>query len=336
MNVLVTGGAGYIGAFTVRALVAAGHEVAVLDDCSTGHRTALADLEVAFFERDLTRDDLRPALVGRDAVIHFAGKALVPESVRDPALYYRVNALGSARLLEAMRAEGVRRIVFSSTCATYGLPARVPIDEEAAQAPVTAYGSSKLTVEHMLRDYARAYGFGACALRYFNAAGAAADGSIGEDHDPETHLIPLILRAAMEGRAVKVFGTDWPTADGTCVRDYIHVEDLARAHLLALARLERAAGERGAWCAYNLGTGRGSSVAEVIETARRVTGIEIAAEPAPPRAGDPPVLVADPSRARRALGFETRYDLEQIVRSAWAWHSSHPQGYADKAGGASR
>ncbi|RME72574.1 MAG: UDP-glucose 4-epimerase GalE [Planctomycetota bacterium] len=330
MKVAVTGGAGYIGAFTVRALLEAGHEVRVLDDLSTGHREALAGLPLRFEQLDLCRDPLEPALDGVQAVVHFAGKALVPESVREPALYYRVNAVGSLRLLEAMHRVGARAIVFSSTCATYGVPDAVPIAEDHPQRPVTAYGSSKLSVEHMLRDVAHAWGFGAVALRYFNAAGAAADGSLGEDHDPETHLIPRILEAARTGTAVQIFGTDLPTRDGTCVRDYIHVDDLARAHRLAL---ERAGDEGlGRFEAFNLGTGRGSTVREVIAAAREATGREIVAQPAPPRPGDPPALVADARRARERLGFEPEHDLDAIVRSAWAWHRSHPAGYASDNG----
>jgi UDP-glucose-4-epimerase GalE len=327
MKVLVTGGAGYIGSFTVRALHAAGHQVVIVDDLSAGHRAAVEEVEAELYELDLVHDDLSLPLIGCDAVVHFAGKALVPESVREPALYYQVNTIGTFRLLEAMRAHGVRRFVFSSTCATYGVPGEVPIVEEHPQAPVTAYGASKLAVEYMLRDYARAYGVQAAALRYFNAAGAASDGSIGEHHEPETHLIPLVLRAAQTGRPVKIFGSDYPTFDGSCVRDYIHVEDLARAHVLAVESLE-ASGAEPSYCAYNLGTGVGSSVREVIETARRICGVDLPAEEAPRRAGDPPALVARPDRAREALGFETERTLEDIIASAWAWHSTHPDGYA--------
>jgi UDP-glucose-4-epimerase GalE len=325
MRILVTGGAGYIGGHAVRRLLGAGHEVTVLDDLSTGHARSAAGAPIV--ELDLVRDDLEPLFAeGRfDAVLHFAAKCLVSESVMEPAKYWRTNVAGGVRLLDALVARGPKRIVFSSTCATYGLPLRVPIDEDHPQSPITAYGRSKLAFEHALADYARAYGLGSIALRYFNAAGAEKDGSHGEDHHPETHLIPLVLRAAAGGPPVEIRGTDYPTPDGTCIRDYIHVDDLARAHILALERIEA-----GRALALNLGTGRGHSVREVVEAARRVTGRPIPSVEAARRPGDPPALVADPRRAREALGFTAERTLDDILRSAWKWHSSHPEGYGGK------
>jgi UDP-glucose 4-epimerase len=322
MRILVTGGAGYIGGHTARFLAARGHEVTALDDLSTGHPASIPGLPLV--RLDLTRDDIEAVLGdGRfDAVMHFAAKCLVPESVAAPALYWRTNQVGGVRLLDALIARGPRRIVMSSTCATYGLPLRTPIDETHPQAPITSYGRTKLALEHALDDYARAYGLGAVALRYFNAAGAERDGSHGEDHDPETHLVPNVLRAARGGAPVRVCGTDYDTPDGTCIRDYVHVDDLARAHLVALERVEA-----GCFRAFNIGTGTGSSVREVIECARRVVGRAIPAEDAPRRPGDPARLVADVRRAREELGFRAERSLEDIVRSAWAWHERRPQGY---------
>ncbi|GIW73037.1 MAG: UDP-glucose 4-epimerase GalE [Planctomycetota bacterium] len=327
MRVLVTGGAGYIGSITARALATRGHQVRILDDLSTGHRAAAAAVPGAeLVVADLCRDPLAPALAGIEAVVHLAGRALVPESVREPGLYYRVNTLGTLRLLEAMRRAGTRRIVFSSTCAVYGLPGEVPIPEEAPPRPLTAYGASKLAVEHMLRDFATAHGLQALALRYFNAAGASDDGLLGEDHEPETHLVPRVLAAAARGEPVPIYGTDYPTPDGTCVRDFIHVEDLALAHLLALQAPGPA---EGFFAAYNLGSGRGHSVREVIATAREVTGRPIAVVEQPRRAGDPPALLASCARAREALGFTARRSLAEMIASAWRWHTSHPAGYGE-------
>jgi UDP-glucose-4-epimerase GalE len=261
-----------------------------------------------------------------DAVMHFAAFALVAESVADPALYYRNNVEGSLTLLEAMRASGVGHIVFSSSCATYGTPSTVPIPDDAAQHPVNPYGFTKLAIERALGDYAHAYGLSFVALRYFNAAGAAADGSRGEDHDPETHAIPLALQVVLGQRdRFTILGDDYATPDGTCIRDYIHVEDLARAHELALRRVDPGRGLH-----VNLGSGRGHSVRQVVESARRVTGHPIPIEVADRRAGDPPALVADPAGAHAELTWVARIrDLDQIVGSAWEWHIGHPHGYGD-------
>jgi UDP-glucose 4-epimerase len=260
-----------------------------------------------------------------DAVMHFAAFALVGESVSDPALYYRNNVLGSLSLLEAMRASGVRRIVFSSTTATYGEPEKMPIREDFPQKPINPYGFSKLAVEHALTDYAVAYGLGYAALRYFNAAGATPDGDIGEDHDPESHLIPIVLQVALgQRKSISIFGEDYPTPDGTCIRDYVHVDDLAAAHLAALDRLQDGVGLK-----LNLGTGRGTSVREVIDACRKVTGHAIPVEIGQRRPGDPPELVADSSLARETLGWTPKYmEIGPIVETAWRWHKSHPRGYA--------
>lgn len=322
MRILVTGGAGYIGGHTARFLARRGHDVVALDDLSTGHPPSIPGIPLV--RLDLTRDDIEAVLLeGRfDAVMHFAAKCLVPESVAAPALYWRTNQVGGVRLLDAVIARGPKRFVMSSTCATYGLPLRSPIDETHPQAPITSYGRTKLALEHALDDYARAYGLGSIALRYFNAAGAEADGSHGEDHEPETHLVPNVLRAALGGPALKVCGTDYDTPDGTCIRDYVHVDDLARAHLVALERTAA-----GRFQAFNIGTGVGSSVREVVDCARRVTGRAIPSADAPRRPGDPARLVADVRKARDELGFQAERSLEDIVRTAWAWHERHAKGY---------
>lgn len=325
MRILVTGGAGYIGSHAVRHLLEHGHQVTVLDNLVAGHAAAVPPgllVRGSLDDRALVSAVLRENRI--EAIMHFAAFALVGESVTDPAKYYYNNVVATAALFETARSAGVSRFVFSSTCATYGVPDRMPINEQTPQRPINPYGRSKLMVEQMLRDYAAAYGWGYAALRYFNASGAAADGSLGEDHDPETHLLPIVLQTALGQRpAVNVFGTDYPTPDGTCIRDYIHVEDLAAAHRLALERLEPGKGLE-----LNLGTGRGYSVKEVIETCRSVTGREIPCEWHPRRPGDPPSLVADSALARRVLDWEPRYqELEAIVRTAWNWHSRHPHGY---------
>jgi UDP-glucose-4-epimerase GalE len=261
-----------------------------------------------------------------EAVVHYAAFALVGESVANPAKYYQNNLVNTLNLLEALRRHRIDRFVFSSTCATYGVPEKVPIAEDEKQRPINPYGNTKLAVEHALADYAVAYKWGYAALRYFNAAGAAADGSIGEDHDPESHLIPIVLQAIMGLRpAVEVFGSDYPTPDGTCVRDYVHVDDLAEAHLLALEKLEP-----GMQLKLNLGTGRGHSVREVIHTAEAVTGTLARVKEGPRRPGDPPVLVAAAAKGQAELGWNPRYtDLHAIVETAWKWHRSHPKGYDD-------
>ncbi len=325
MNVLVVGGAGYIGSHMVRYLDQHGHQVVVLDNLSTGFRAAVTAGN--FVEGEL-RDQ---SLVGRllrdhriDAVMHFAACALVNESVTDPHKYYRNNVIDALTLLETMRQNEVRKIVFSSTCATYGIPEEVPIRETEKQTPINPYGFTKLVFEHALSDYAHAYGFGFAALRYFNAAGASPVGDIGEDHDPETHLIPIVLQAAMGKRPhVTIFGTDYPTQDGTCVRDYIHVDDLAAAHLLAMEKLDF-----GSQIKLNLGTGVGFSVREVIETCREITGQPIQVLEGDRREGDPPELIADASLALQELGWQPNYcEIAPIVETAWRWHRSHPNGY---------
>jgi len=324
--VLVTGGAGYIGSHTTRLLQERGVPVVVLDNLSTGWRQAVRAPFVLADLGDRARLDAVFAEHRPRAVIHFAAKTYVGESVENPAVYYRENVFHTWNLLEAMRATSCREIVFSSTCATYGNPLRVPLDETHPQDPISPYGRTKLHMEHMLQDYARAYGFQTAALRYFNAAGASRAGDLGEVHVPETHLIPLVLQVALGTRArIQIFGDDYPTPDGTCVRDYIHVEDLADAHLRALAQLQAG----GSPLAINLGTGHGYSVREVIETARRVTGHPIPSATSPRRAGDPPILVSGGTRARDQLGWiPARPGIEDIVADAWHFQRAHPAGYA--------
>jgi UDP-glucose-4-epimerase GalE len=327
MNVLVTGGAGYVGSHAARSLSNAGHDVWVYDNLVFGHRGAVAPGRL--IEGDLLdRPKLEATLKARkiDAVMHFAAFAYVGESVTDPGKYYHNNVVGTLSLMDAMRAVGVRRIVFSSTCATYGEPESVPIRETQSQNPINPYGYTKLVIERALSDYAKAYGWGYAALRYFNAAGASADGDLGEDHDPETHLIPLVLQVALGQREhITIFGDKLPTPDGTCIRDYIHVDDLASAHISALERLEP-----GTEFKCNLGTGQGTSVKEVVDACRRITGHEIPAVIAGPRAGDPPALVADAGLARSELGWTPRFtSIAPIVESAWRWHQKHPRGYGD-------
>ena len=325
VNVLVTGGAGYIGSHAVRGLQHAGHEVWIVDNLSRGHRRAApADRLIVggIADRELVGRVLAECRI--EAVLHFAAFAEVGESVEHPARYYQNNVAASLSLLESMRAAGVTRIVFSSTTATYGVPTRVPITEDDEQRPINPYGFSKLVVERALHDYARAYGFAYATLRYFNAAGATPAGDIGEHHEPESRLIPLALQVALGQRPhITIFGDDFPTPDGTCIRDYIHVDDLADAHVRALERLEPSRGLR-----LNLGTGRGHSVREVIDACRRVTGHEIPARIGPRRPGDPPELVADPRRAHEALGWQPKFiTLESIVTTAWNWHRTHPRGF---------
>ena len=322
MKLLVTGGAGYIGSVVARQLLDRGDEVTVLDDLSRGHRGAIPQGAGHVPVDLLDPGAVNAALAdGYDGVLHFAALALVAESVAHPERYHRTNTVGTLNLLDAMRAAGVKRLVFSSTCATYGEPETVPMTEDIPADPVNAYGASKLANDRMIRDECRAHGLGAVSLRYFNVAGASGD--LGEDHEPETHLIPLVLRAAA-GTAdhVKVFGTDYPTQDGTAVRDYIHVEDLGEAHLLALD-----ATEPGRHVIYNLGTGHGYSVRQVIEAARRVTGREIPARDEGRRPGDPAALVAASDKVRAELGWEPSKGLEEMIADAWAWHQAHPDGY---------
>jgi UDP-glucose 4-epimerase len=322
MRLLVTGGAGYIGSIVAQQLLARGDDVTVLDSLDRGHRGAVPP-GAAFEHADLLDAQALDEVFagGFDGVLHFAAMSLVGESVEFPERYYRGNVLGTLNLLDAMRSAGVARIVFSSTAATYGEPAVELIDEDTPNAPVNPYGNTKLAVDRMLADEARAHGLAAVSLRYFNVAGAS--GALGEDHHPETHLIPLVLQAAAGKReSVAIFGTDYPTPDGTAVRDYIHVEDLGRAHILALGKAMP-----GRHDIYNLGSERGYSVREVIETARAVTGREIVAREEGRRAGDPPRLVAANGRAREALGWTPELSLEDMVRDAWEWHQAHPDGY---------
>ncbi|QDT67453.1 UDP-glucose 4-epimerase [Planctomycetes bacterium MalM25] len=336
MKILVTGGAGYVGSHAVKRLVAGGHDVWVIDNLVYGHRACVEALGLPaerFIEGDLTERPLVEKLLkenGIEAVMHFAAYAFVNESVTDPAKYYQNNVVGTLSLLEAMRAVGVKNVVFSSTCATYGVPERVPIPEDHPQAPINPYGFTKLVIEHALQDYHHAYGFSYAALRYFNASGAAEDGTIGEDHTPETHLIPLILQVALGQREhITIFGTDYPTPDGSCIRDYIHVDDLADAHLAAIEKLATA-GDEGLAIRCNLGTGVGSSVREVIAACEKVTGGPIKTLEGQRREGDPPELVGDPSGAERMLGWRAqRTDIAETVGSAWKWHSAHPDGYGD-------
>jgi UDP-glucose-4-epimerase GalE len=327
MRILVTGGAGYVGSHAAKLLAETGHQVWIVDNLAEGHRAAVGKLPLVVADL-LDQSTIAELLTTNriEAVMHFAAFAYVGVSVHEPAKYYHNNIVGTLSLLDAMRAADVRKIVFSSTCATYGIPTKVPIREDHPQQPINPYGFTKLAIERALADYGHAYGIGYAALRYFNASGAAADGTIGEDHDPETHLIPLVLQVALGHRAdVDIYGTDYPTPDGTCIRDYIHVDDLASAHLLALEKL----GD-GAALKLNLGTGRGASVAEVVELCRSVTGHTIPARAVGRREGDPPELVADPSAAKRALGWEARHtDMREIIESAWRWHKAHPAGYGD-------
>ena len=320
MAILVTGGAGYIGSHAARALRRSGYEVVVYDNLSTGFRRLAQGFELV--EGDIADDaKLRPVLARVDAVMHFAAHAYVGESVADPRKYFRNNVLAALSLLNSALDAGIRRFVFSSTCAVYGLPEQIPITELEKREPVNPYGATKLCFENALEAYDRAYGLRSVRLRYFNAAGADESGETGELHDPETHLIPLALAAATgKGRELQIFGSDYPTPDGTCVRDYIHVNDLADAHVRALQYLERRAGETGAESpAINLGTGRGNSVLEVIQAAENATGRPVRRTMGPRRPGDPPVLVADPSKAQKMLGWTAQRTLADIVSSAWAW-----------------
>ena len=329
MNVLVAGGAGYIGSHAVRQLLANGHRVAALDNLFRGHRPAVA-AQAAFHEIDLADTQaLAKILIEHsiDCVMHFAALAYVGESVTDPLAYYYNNTAGTISLLRAMKTAGVKRLVFSSTCATYGEPLTTPIVETMPQTPVNPYGWSKWCVERVLRDCAAAdKQFSFATLRYFNVAGSAADGSLGEDHTPETHLIPVLLLAALGKREkVTVFGTDYPTPDGTCIRDYIHVEDLCAAHIGVMNALRP-----GDTRFYNLGIGRGYSVREVIESAKRVSGVDFAVEYGPRRPGDPAILFANADKIRRELGWSPRYtDIDPIVATAWKWFQNHPRGYED-------
>jgi UDP-glucose 4-epimerase len=326
LKVLVTGGAGYIGSQVALDLVREGHEPLILDNLGKGHREAV--INGTFIQGEISDFNLVTEVIAREkveAVIHLAASSLVGESVKDPAKYFRNNIGNGQALLDALVAGGVKQIVFSSTAAVYGEPEQVPIPEDHPKNPTNPYGFSKLTFEGILQFYEQAYGLRFISLRYFNAAGADREGQIGEDHTPETHLIPIVLQTALGARAhLELYGTDYPTPDGTCVRDYIHVADLSQAHLLALKAL--AAG--GDSAIYNLGNGQGYSNREVIETARKVTGKMIKVIDGPRRPGDPAVLVASAEKIKADLGWDPQYpDLEQIIATAWHWHKNHPNGY---------
>lgn len=318
-TILVTGGAGYIGSHTCKALKKAGYSPVVYDNLCYGHREAVQ--WGPFEEGDILDGDRLDQVIQQHrpkAVIHFAAFAYVGESVTDPVKYYRNNAMGSLSLLDALQRNNIKTIVFSSTCATYGVPDQIPITEQTPQSPINPYGQTKLMVEKMLSDMETAHGLKSAALRYFNACGADPDGDIGEDHDPETHLIPNVLRAITgDLDHLDLYGTDYPTPDGTCIRDYIHVNDLADAHLLALEHLLKG----GDSLRLNLGTGKGFSVREIIDAAERVTGRKVPVVEAPRREGDPAELVADATAIKQALGFKAKFnDIDDIIRTAWNWH----------------
>ncbi len=320
MAILVTGGAGYIGSHAARALRCSGYEVVLYDNLSTGFRRLAQGFELV--EGDIADEArLRPVLARVDAVMHFAAHAYVGESVENPRKYFQNNVLGALGLLNSALDAGIRRFVFSSTCAVYGIPEQIPITEQSPREPVNPYGASKLFFENALEAYRRAYRLRSVSLRYFNAAGADESGEIGELHDPETHLIPLVLAATTEnGPELRVYGSNYPTPDGTCVRDYIHVNDLADAHVRALQYLEREGDEKSDdSLAINLGTGRGHSVLEVIRAAEHATGLPVRRVIGLRRPGDPPILVADPAKAQRVLGWNAKRSLADIVSSAWTW-----------------
>jgi UDP-glucose-4-epimerase GalE len=331
--VLVTGGAGYVGSHAAKALRQAGHDVVIYDNLSAGHRAAA--LGSRLIEGDIADvGAVRRAIrdTRASAVMHFAAWLSVGDSVRDPAGYYRNNVAGTLGTLEAMAAEGCRQFVFSSTCAVYGEPVETPISERHPMAPINAYGQTKLAIEQALPHFERAYGIRSICLRYFNAAGADPDGELGEDHAPEIHVIPRAFEAATGGAPLDVFGEDYPTPDGTCLRDYVHVSDLADAHIRALSWL----GRGGASGSYNVGTERPSSVREVIASVERTIGRTVAWRPAPRRAGDPAILYASAQRIRTDLGWvPRRAELDTIVADAWRWHHAHPHGFEDRRGGGS-
>jgi UDP-glucose 4-epimerase len=326
MRILVIGGAGYVGSACLRWLLSHGHDPAAFDNLSEGNAAAVPDgrLIVGDILNPQAIDDAMDA-TRPDAVMHFAAAASVPESIRDPDFYYRLNVGGTKNVLDAMRRHGVRRIVFSSTAATYGLQDRMPLVEDSPLVPVVPYGRTKLAAEWLIRDYARAYGIGCVLLRYFNASGADPDGRYGEARHHETHLVPLILYVPLGLREkLTIFGRDFPTPDGTCVRDYIHTDDLAQAHQLAVEQVLP-----GQERIYNLGSGTGVTVLEVLRACERAVGRPIPHEFSDPRPGDPAILIASPERAIRELGWRPRYtSIDQIVQTAWRWHHAHPRGYA--------
>ncbi|MCX2455683.1 UDP-glucose 4-epimerase GalE [Lacticaseibacillus nasuensis] len=330
MAIAVLGGAGYIGSHMVDTLVQAGEDVVVIDNLVTGHRAAV-NSAARFYEGDVRDQTFLRTVFAKETiegVIHFAAFSIVPESMKDPLKYFDNNTGGVIQLLEVMHEFGIDKIVFSSTAATYGEPVHIPIKETDPQVPTNPYGESKLAMEKIMRWCDEAYGIHFVALRYFNVAGAKADGSIGEDHGPETHLIPIILQVAAGTRTgLQIYGNDYPTKDGTNVRDYVHVVDLAAAHLLALNYLR--AGKPST--SFNLGSATGFSNLEILDAARHVTGEPIPAEIGPRRAGDPSTLIADSTKAREILGWQPQYDdIDAIIATAWQWHKTHPQGYADR------
>jgi len=327
MNILVCGGAGYIGSNMTAMLKSTGHQPVVLDNLSKGHKAAVADTEFVhgdLADYQLLLDTFRKYNI--NAVMHFAGLIEVAESVKSPLTYYRNNVCNTHTLLAAMQAAGVRRFIFSSSAAVYGIPEKAPITEQAPTRPINPYGQTKLIVEQMCHYQSLTGKLRYAALRYFNAAGAGNDNTLGEDHRPESHLIPLVIKAAMGKNAeIKIYGTDYPTPDGTCIRDFIHVEDLCRAHLLALDRLEHESE-----LIYNLGTGTGCSVRRVIDTVRQISGNDFPVVESGRRPGDPPVLTADASKARKQLRWQPKFDTpETIVAGAWKWHNEHPDGYEE-------
>lgn len=329
MNILVTGGAGYIGSHTVRLLEKSGGKVVIYDNLITGHQAAVKNsifVKGDIFDSERLTDTIKRYEIS--AVVHFAAYSLVGVSMVKPQEYYHNNVAGTLNLLDVMLANGVKQLVFSSTAAVYGEPESSPITEAMLKNPTNVYGRTKLIMENAMADYSRSYGLRYIALRYFNACGADDAGDIGEDHCPETHLIPLVLKACLgKTEGLKIFGDDYPTKDGTCVRDYIHVNDLGQAHVIALNAL--ASGHESA--VYNLGNGNGFSVKEIIEAAEAVTGLTAAKEVAPRRAGDPAVLIASSDKIRQDLGWQPEYtDMKKIIATAWRWHKSHPDGFADR------
>jgi UDP-glucose 4-epimerase len=333
MNVLVVGGAGYIGSHCVRQLALAGHHPVVLDNLVFGHRAAIP-ADVPFYPVNLGNEKEVGKILRKekiDLVMHFAAYCYVGESVTDPLKYYFNNVASTLHLLRCMIGSGVKKFVFSSTCATYGVPDKMPLVETMPQAPINPYGQTKLDVENILKSFARAYGLSFAAFRYFNAAGAAEDGAIGEQHNPETHLIPLAIDAATGARPpLQIFGNDYPTPDGTCLRDYVHVDDLSRAHIAVFDKLAAP----GTGLFYNLGTGTPTSVLEVIRAVEKITGKPVPHRFASRRAGDPPALYADSTKARTELNWQVKFpDIDSIVATAWKWHETHPQGFAATAGG---
>ncbi|MBM7544936.1 UDP-glucose 4-epimerase GalE [Periweissella beninensis] len=330
MSILVLGGAGYIGSHMVKTLVELGKDVVVVDNLSTGHRQAVNEA-AHFYQVDVRDKEALSAVFAQEPieqVVHFAASSIVPESVKDPLKYFDNNTGAMITLLEVMKEHAVKQIVFSSTAATYGNPVNIPINEQEPQKPINPYGESKLMMEKIMHWADLADGIKWVALRYFNVAGAAADATIGEDHNPETHLVPIILQVALGQRPeIKMFGDDYQTPDGYNVRDYVHVMDLANAHVLALDYLAKGHDSN----QFNLGSASGFSVKEMVEAARTATGMPIKATVAPRRAGDPDILVADSSKAREILGWQPQYDdVSDIIKTAWQWHQQHPHGYADK------